>query len=356
MNHSKVDVDATVLPLFSTHLRKLHRTLHASLPCKYEDVACDVSLEELAKSAINKCQGERGLTAPTFMTSNVLVRKNCRTERLYKLRLLRRILLARFELLCTSLELLEDVGYAFDACKAICVAAEQFNTDALKAFGSGEACLTVADFADVLVETHSRRISDQLCSTLRADVALREARFELGFVRAFLGILATHTSLLPGAPKSTSYVSEEMFTILTGPTSTPTWYDCLVPGAQCEALRTAAHDLSVALWRRVGVALVTKLQHRGEARDLAGKLRTITATEGRLSPPPLPPPLPGHLHISLTPGHPSPYAGLSYHVPAVKSLWYTAVMLEQAAALVDWDIGNVIWALGIYILGGGGGV
>lgn len=275
MNHSKVDVDKTVAPL-ATHLRKLQQTLHASLPCKYEDTTHDFSLEELA---ISKYQC--GRRPATHMPSNVLVWADCRMEGLYTSRLLRRILLARFELLCTSLELLEDVEYAFGACKAICIAAEHFNSDTSKAFGGKEARLTVADFADILVETHSRRISSQLCSTLRADIVVREARFELGFARAFLGILATHTSFLPRAPKSTSYVSSEMFSIVGEPT--PTWYDCLVPGAQCEALRSAAHDLSAALWRRVGVALVTNLQHRRDARDLAEKLRAITATEGRLS-------------------------------------------------------------------------
>ena len=316
MNHHVIN--AAVAPLFATHLRKLHHTLHASLPCKYEETIRDIPLDELAKSAITERQSQREQRRTTFILRNALMRNDCRTDELYTSRLLRQIVLTQFELLCTSLELLEDVEYAFGACKAICVAADQFNSDVAKAFGGRVARLTVADFATVVVETHSRRISRQLCSSsLRADVALREARFELGFVRAFLGILATYTSFFPRAP-STSYVSDEMF--LIAKEQTPTWYDCLIPGAQCEALRVAAHDVVNALWGRVSSCLVTKLQHRRDLTDLAEKLRVIMKTEGTLlSLSPLPPAhnnTPAHNTPAHAPVHNTPHQYTTHqHTP-----------------------------------------
>ena len=213
---------------------------------------------------------------------------------LYAVILLRRIIIARFQLLCVSAELENDIEYAFSELKSMCIGVEAFYSHLIpkmKQFSntcynsrSCEVCaLEFADLAEVVVSTHARRIASHLLCITTAATALQEAKFEAAFVRALVGMVGTYTSLLNGCclKPTIVYVSESMFSLSGG--SPISWLDCLIPGAQSEDLRLTAQLLLADVWRAVSTTLVASNQPVLSWEGLSAQLRHIIKQEGKVS-------------------------------------------------------------------------
>ncbi len=196
---------------------------------------------------------------------------------LYVLQLTKKVILAHFQLFCLSEELREDVHYAFDVFSDLCKVMESFNSRVPKLtcshfpttyhhyspapstllFDRMSACelkLCFGDVSEVLLASHSDQIVTDILKTPLPEQFLQQARFESQFLRALLGVIATHSSLL-GIHK-TAFVSKEAFSLAEGGHRHVTWLDCLIPGVQSEKLRKTEHVLLVDVWSRVSLKLI----------------------------------------------------------------------------------------------------
>ena len=191
------------------------------------------------------------------------------SKQLFSLQLLKKIILTRFELLCVSAELQDDVEYAFGECRCLCEHIVQFNAEMesqSQKSSHHSKYLQFADFADVAISTQTRLLLKSITSHPSVKTIISLAKFEHHFITALAAIFATYTSLfLPsiGSQKlKTVYVSEEMFSMAQNPSSTSTlsWLDCLIPGAQSEVLRLTVREMLARLWGRVALHLVAALQ------------------------------------------------------------------------------------------------
>ena len=184
----------------------------------------------------------------------------------YSILLLRKLILARFELLCACTELIHDVKYSYREIKDTLLALEAFNhhTSSKTSHKSGTTfhrCarkpghrIELADLVDIFISTHTKWLCTTImCSDAPSGKILHLAQFESNFVRAFLGLLGTFTSLLSG--KRREYVSSEMFGMCSDHDNIG-WSDCLIPGAQSEILRRLYHSVSLRLWSKVAEGLV----------------------------------------------------------------------------------------------------
>ena len=206
---------------------------------------------------------------------------------LYAVKLFKRIIIARFQLLCVSAELEKDIEYAFSAFKSMCIGVEALNTHLIPKINGCRNCevhtIKFPDLAEVVVSTHSQRIASHLLCVTTAETALQEAKFEAAFVRALVGMVATYTSLLNGCclKPTIVYVSESMFSLSGG--SPLSWLDCLIPGAQTEDLRLTAQLLLADVWRAVSTALVASNQPVLSWDRLHSQLHHIAKQQGKVS-------------------------------------------------------------------------
>ena len=265
---------------------------------------------------------------------------------LHAVYLLKRIIMARFQLLCVSAELENDVEYAFTEFRTMCEAVEAYNCSLIPKLNklseihhsASIACrpfeihpMEFADFMKVVVFCHSERIASRLLPDVAAETVLQEAKFEAAFARALVGIFATYTNLLNECcPKSTAvYVTEGMFSL-----SNSSWLDCLIPGAESEGLRQTAQLLVADVWRCVSTALRTRNQPLLLCEGLIAQLHRITKLEGEVC-------VCVCLHACVRACVLSCcfVAGLQYHPAVTKSLWYVASHLDQQQSLSHWDSG-----------------
>lgn len=210
---------------------------------------------------------------------------------LHAVYLLKRIIMARFQLLCVSAELENDVEYAFTEFRTICEAVETYNCTVIPKLNklhhsASIGCRTFeihpmefADFTKVVAFCHSERIASRLLPNVAAETVLQEAKFEAAFARALVGIFSTYTNLLNECcPKSTAvYVTEGMFSL-----SNTSWLNCLIPGGESEGLRLTAQLLVADVWRCVSTALEARNQPLLLSEGLIAQLHQITKLEGRM--------------------------------------------------------------------------
>ena len=189
------------------------------------------------------------------------------SKQLFSLQLLKKIILTRFELLCVSAELQDDVEYAFGECRCLCEHTVQFNAEMTSRSRKStlhSKCLQFADFTDVAISTQTRLLSKIIIHHPSVKTIISLAKFEHNFISALVAIFATYTSLfLPsiGSQKlKTVFVSEEMFSMAQNSSNTLSWLDCLIPGAQSEVLRLTVREMLARLWGRVALHLVAALQ------------------------------------------------------------------------------------------------
>lgn len=197
----------------------------------------------------------------------------------YSVQLLRRLILARFELLCVSTELIYDVRYSYTEIRDILLVLEAFNhhclgtTVTLSSQGSEDTSrptfrylskerqhghvLELSNLIDAYINTHTKWLYSNLSGTPSSKNILHLAQFESSFTRALLGLLATYTSLL--TRKRKEYVSEEMFSMCLSQESI-SWSDCLIPGAQSEIVWRTYHNVSRRLWSKVAEGLLARAQ------------------------------------------------------------------------------------------------
>lgn len=209
---------------------------------------------------------------------------------LHAVYLLKRIIMARFQLLCVSAELENDAEYAFTEFRTMCEAVEAYNSTLVPKLNKLSethhlACRTCeihplefADFLEVVVSCHSKRIASRLLPNIAAETVLQEAKFEATFARALVGIFATYTNFLNECClKSTAvYVTEGMFSL-----SNPSWLDCLIPGAESEGLRLTSQLLVADVWRCVSTALVATNQPLLLCEGVIARLHQMTKLEGK---------------------------------------------------------------------------
>ena len=182
-------------------------------------------------------------------------------NQLFSLQLLKKIVLTQFELLCVSAELQNDVEYAFSECCSFCEHSSLFNTK-MTSVSHQSKHFEFAEFADIAISTQTQLILNSFLHESSVNTVISLAKFEQGFLSALTAIFGTFTSLLlpPRASKKLKavFVSEEMFSMAKS--SSLSWLDCLIPGAQSEVLRLTVKDLINQLWSKVTSHLVAHLQ------------------------------------------------------------------------------------------------
>lgn len=200
-------------------------------------------------------------------------------ENTYSLLLVKKIILTSFELLCASLELVQEVKYSYDELKAILLIVERFNANWHQFnLGAASVCVKASHLSterracpaielSSLINVYLKSRVDYLASSFSKkpspETLLHLVQFERSFSLALLAMIATFTTLLNttgrDAPKKRQFVSAEMFVMHSTPDNI-TWLDCLLPGAQSETLRTAYADIFSRLWGRVADTLIARAQ------------------------------------------------------------------------------------------------
>ena len=182
-------------------------------------------------------------------------------KRQFSIQLLKKIILTQFELLCVSVELHNDVEYAFSEYRFLCEHISLFNSKMISTFCRSK-CLMFADFADIAISTQTHSILKAFVVEASVANIVSWAKFEHGFISALTALFATYTSLLlpPDIPQKQNnvFVSEEMFSMAQS--SSLSWLDCLIPGAQSEVLRLTVKELISRLWGKVASNMVALLQ------------------------------------------------------------------------------------------------
>ena len=254
------------------HLRHLSARASKDTPVNYHSCLDELEGSDLIDISSQVLQRQKGGGIGNRRTHAFNVSPVKHRESIYTLKLLKGILLAYFQLLCVSSELEDDVEFAFSEYRKICEITKQFVQSCSEVklhcvhsckLSAGSNAITVkfSDFAEVLVNSRSKVISNNIIQQPSKTTVLRHAKLEAGFIRALLGIFATFTNLLSsGCAQQTKmeFVSEEMFSMTQGGVSI-TWFDCLIPGAQSEGLRVAAKEMTGRLWGRVAERLVGSL-------------------------------------------------------------------------------------------------
>ncbi|MCG8622774.1 MAG: hypothetical protein MJE68_12360, partial [Proteobacteria bacterium] len=120
------------------------------------------------------------------------------SKQLFSFQLLKKIILTRFELLCVSAELQDDVEYAFGECRCLCEYTVQFNAEMesqSQKSSHHSKCLQFADFSDVAISTQTRLLLKSIASHPSVKTIISLAKFEHHFISALAAIFATYTSL-----------------------------------------------------------------------------------------------------------------------------------------------------------------
>ena len=108
----------------------------------------------------------RGFRTRKALPSCVL---NSASSLTYHLRLLRRLLLARFELLCSSEEAFGDPEFSRDELRRLCEATELYHSRLRRVAHLSSLLITLADFTEVAVSSLSRRVAADLLVALQRD-------------------------------------------------------------------------------------------------------------------------------------------------------------------------------------------
>lgn len=193
---------------------------------------------------------------------------------LYVLLLLKKVIVSHVQLLCVSEELKRDVKYAFAVLRELCAEIEHFNDGvseicsrpsthhhysslptslSFDVMGTCGLKLSFSDVSEVVLEVHSEKMASDILKAPLPERLLQQTRFEARFLRAFLGTFATYSSLL--GHHRAAFVSDEAFSLVEDDHQTATWLDCLIPGAQSDALKRTEHLLLADLWSRVSSKL-----------------------------------------------------------------------------------------------------
>lgn len=255
----------------------------------------------------------------------------------FSLQLLKRIILTQFELLCVSVELQDDVEYAFGECRCLCEHTSLFNTK-MMAGSKQSKCLEFADFADVMMSTQVQIVLNEFLHEPSIENIVSLARFEQSFISALAAMFATFTSLIVPPLSSQKlkavFVSEEMFSMAQS--SNLTWLDCLIPGAQSEVLRLTVKDLIANLWSRVTSQLLAHIQplvtsgkHTEPVLTLLRKAAHHPGKQLLILPTRL---CNYYLYILTT--------ELEHHTAVKKCFWYVVSAIEHQQNLSSWDQGK----------------
>lgn len=248
--------------LLASYLRHLlvHLREHNQGSLSYYDVTRSKSREALKRTIDS-----------TFQDGGVAQGKE------YVALLLKKVMLVSFEVLCASLELVQEVEYSYSEFKDILLSVEHFNNTnsdnththvhmrASYLSTKRTACWHIE--LSSLVEAHLMSRVHFLASALfnrpSPDSLLHLVQFEQIFSRALLAMIATYTSLLNVTDRKMQqrrqFVSAEVFS-MHSLLDEVTWSDCLIPGAQSETLRTAGIDILSRLWSRVADELISRAQ------------------------------------------------------------------------------------------------
>lgn len=190
--------------------------------------------------------------------------------------LLKKVVLVSFEVLCASLEIVQEVEYSYSELKDILLSVEHFNKNsdnaqlqvrALYLSTKRTACwrIELSSLIEAYLKSRIHFLASALSNkpSLEIENILHLVQFEQSFSRALLAMIATFTSLLNVTDRETQkkrqFVSAEVFSMHSVPGGV-TWSDCLIPGAQSETLRTASMDISSILWSRVADVLLSRAQ------------------------------------------------------------------------------------------------
>ena len=180
-------------------------------------------------------------------------------EREYVALLLSKVLLTSFELLCTSMELFQEVEYSYAEFEKILLSVEQLNSIPKKT-----SCqrIELSSLIEAYLKARVRFLTSALSNKPSIEFLLQVIELEHGFSRAFLAMTATYTSLLSITDKDRlrkrHFVSAKVFSMNSSPTVT--WSDCLIPGAQSDTLRRACTEVFSTLWNRVAEVLIARAQ------------------------------------------------------------------------------------------------
>ena len=208
----------------------------------YKDVITSVNLDELL--------------ATTFKRGAVVS-----PQQSYCVLILKKLIITKFELLCTSLELINDVIYSYGEFKSILLTIDAFNQGCPQS--DSHLAIELPDLTDVYINSHARWLSSTLPNSLSLEKLLEVVKFESTFSRALLGLMATYTALIKTSSKDCvkrrEYVSEKVFS-MNSSEEWAGWLDCLVPGAQSAVLRIACRDVQGRLWKRVAEIMVLTVE------------------------------------------------------------------------------------------------
>lgn len=201
-------------------------------------------------------------------------------EKQYTILLLRRLLMARFELLCISSELTEDVKYSYAKMKDILLSLEEFNSHCLgdtierlvtatratrdfrpisKEGQQSRTVIELASLMDVYTDARARQLCSVIYDSPSSEKIISLACFEKNLARALLGLIATYTTLFAKGKVQTrqrKFVSEEMFDF----SESVSWSNCLIPGAQSEVLWRTYNEVLRRLWSSVAEHLIAKVR------------------------------------------------------------------------------------------------
>ena len=243
----------------ATYLRHLLLQLPRELdegPLSYRDVIRPESEEALLRQFLDSTlQSGHG--------------RGVAMEREYVALLLSKVLLTSFELLCTSMELFQEVEYSYAEFEKILLSVEQLNSIPVvdRSFPlptKKTSCqrIELSSLIEAYLKARVRFLTSALSNKPSIEFLLQVIELEHGFSRAFLAMTATYTSLLSITDKDRlrkrRFVSAKVFSMNSSPTVT--WSDCLIPGAQSDTLRRACTEVFSTLWNRVAEVLIARAQ------------------------------------------------------------------------------------------------
>lgn len=182
----------------------------------------------------------------------------------YSILILRKLILTKFQLLCTSLELTQDVQFSYGEFKGILLRVEDFNRNCYAHSPDGSLAIELAHLTDLYLDSHTKWLSSTLYKKPSLDELLQVTQFEASFSRTLLSLIATFTSLLSTDARNhkkkrrKQYVSEDVLS--TQSSGVVGWSDYLIPGAQSDILRITCKDVFNKLWSKVAESLAVKIE------------------------------------------------------------------------------------------------
>ncbi len=197
------------------------------------------------------------LFTSTFKKVGVVLQQN------YSILLLKKLILTKFELLCTSLELIKDVTYSYGEMRSILLGVDGFNRHCSAHSSNSGLTIEFAHLMDLYINSHAKWLSSILYKTTSLEKLLEVTQFESSFSRTLLSLIATCTSLFntgnQNRVKKKEYVSEELLSTHSLEENV-SWSDFLIPGAQSGTLRVVCRDIFSRLWKEVAEKLVVRVE------------------------------------------------------------------------------------------------